>query len=202
MDQQRAQVHIALPVDAPEHRLAAGGELPRHQPQPGGKLPTIPEQLRIAHAGHHRAGGDRSHAAHGHDALHGRAVTHLGADAPVVGQDVLVEHAAAGVDLVQHLALDALDRNEAHVGSGRRLADGFSVVTVVLLIAPVTDRSMMDTQDGTYVWEYSQEDCPDSIVQLYLGDIKVLSNSSSFSRFCFKKWLWIRKTAIRNGSEN
>jgi hypothetical protein len=25
----------------------------------------------------------------------------------------------------------------------------------------------MDTQDGTYVWEYSQEDCPDSIVQLY-----------------------------------
>ena len=37
----------------------------------------------------------------------------------------------------------------------------------------------MDTQDGTYVWEYSQEDCPDSIVQLYLGDIKVLSYSSS-----------------------
>ncbi len=29
------------------------------------------------------------------------------------------------------------------------------------------------------MWEYSQEDCPDSIVQLYLGDIKVLSNSSS-----------------------
>ncbi len=39
--------------------------------------------------------------------------------------------------------------------------------------------SLMDTQDGAYVWEYSQEDCPDSIVQLYLGDIKVLSNSSS-----------------------
>ncbi|MFN9573178.1 MAG: hypothetical protein ACK58P_09070, partial [Betaproteobacteria bacterium] len=62
------------------------------------------EQGRIAHAGHHRAGGDRSHAAHGHDALHGRAVTHLGADAPVVGQDVLVERTDAGVDLVQHLA--------------------------------------------------------------------------------------------------
>ncbi len=38
---------------------------------------------------------------------------------------------------------------------------------------------MMDTQDGTYVWEYSQEDCPGSIVQLYLGSIKVLSNSST-----------------------
>jgi hypothetical protein len=38
---------------------------------------------------------------------------------------------------------------------------------------------MMDTQDGIYVWEYSQEDCPDSIVQLYLGSIKVLSNSST-----------------------
>jgi hypothetical protein len=47
------------------------------------------------------------------------------------------------------------------------------------LIAPVTDRSMMDTQDGTYVWEYSQEDCPDSMVQLYLGNVKVLSNSST-----------------------
>jgi hypothetical protein len=43
----------------------------------------------------------------------------------------------------------------------------------------VTDRSMMDTQDGTYVWEYSQEDFPDSIVQLYLGNVKVLSNSST-----------------------
>ncbi len=46
-------------------------------------------------------------------------------------------------------------------------------------IAPFTDRSMMDIQDGTYVWKYSQEDCPDSIVQLYLGSIKVLSNSST-----------------------
>jgi hypothetical protein len=53
------------------------------------------------------------------------------------------------------------------------------ITTTSGLIAPVTDRSMMDTQDGTYVWEYSQEDCPDSIVQLYLGSIKVLSNSST-----------------------
>ncbi len=53
------------------------------------------------------------------------------------------------------------------------------IMTTSGLIAPVMDRSMMDTQDGTYVWEYSQEDCPDSIVQLYLGSIKVLSNSST-----------------------
>jgi hypothetical protein len=52
------------------------------------------------------------------------------------------------------------------------------ITTTSCLIAPVTDRSMMDTQDGTYVWEYFQEDCPDSIVQLYLGNIRVLSNSS------------------------
>jgi hypothetical protein len=42
------------------------------------------------------------------------------------------------------------------------------ITTTSGVIAPITDRSMMDTQDGTYVWEYSQEDCPDSIVQLYL----------------------------------
>ena len=56
------------------------------------------------------------------------------------------------------------------------------IITTSGLIAPVTDKSMMDTADGTYVWDYSQEDCPDSIVQLYLGDVKVLTNSTaSFS---------------------
>ncbi len=59
--------------------------------------------------------------------------------------------------------------------------DSGMITTTSGHIAPVTDRSMMDTQDGTYVWEYSHEDCPDStcIVQLYLGNIKVLSNSST-----------------------
>ncbi len=66
------------------------------------------------------------------------------------------------------------------------------ITTTSGLIAPVTDRSMMDTQDGTYVWEYSQEDCPDSIVQLYLGSIKVLSNSSIF---------YVGGLAIVEGSE-
>ncbi len=53
------------------------------------------------------------------------------------------------------------------------------ITTTSGLIAPMTDRSMMDTQDGTYVWEYSQEDCTESIMQLYLGSVKVLSNSST-----------------------
>jgi len=66
------------------------------------------------------------------------------------------------------------------------------ITTTSGLIAPVTDRSMIDTQDGTYVWEYSQEDCPDSIVQLYLGSIKVLSNSSTS---------YVGSLAIVEGSE-
>jgi hypothetical protein len=53
------------------------------------------------------------------------------------------------------------------------------ITTTSGLTAPVTDRRMMETQDRTYVWEYSQEDCPDSIFQLYLGGNKVLSNSST-----------------------
>jgi hypothetical protein len=53
------------------------------------------------------------------------------------------------------------------------------ITTTSGLIPPGTDKSMMDTQDNTYVWEYSQEDFPVSIVQVYLGSIKVLSNLST-----------------------
>ena len=60
---------------------------------------------------------------------------------------------------------------------GCRLVDRISICHVTTVIYKIL--SPHNTQDGTYVWEYSQEDCPDSIVQLYLGDIKVLSNSSS-----------------------
>jgi hypothetical protein len=66
------------------------------------------------------------------------------------------------------------------------------VLGMITTTSGVMDSSMMDTQDGTYVWEYSQEDCPDSIVQLYLGSIKVLSNSST----SYAGWL-----AIVEGSE-
>jgi hypothetical protein len=37
----------------------------------------------------------------------------------------------------------------------------------------------MDTADGTYMWENSPEVYPDSIVQLFLGNVKVLTNSNS-----------------------
>ncbi len=41
----------------------------------------------------------------------------------------------------------------------------------------------MDTSDGTYLWEYSQEDCSDSVVQLYeyLDNIKLISSSRTSS---------------------
>ncbi|MFN9900432.1 MAG: hypothetical protein ACK55Z_16915, partial [bacterium] len=31
----------------------------------------------------------------------------------------------------------------------------------------------------TYVWDYSQDACPDTLVSLYRGQIKVLTNSSA-----------------------
>jgi hypothetical protein len=53
------------------------------------------------------------------------------------------------------------------------------ITTTSRLIAPMTDLSMMDTDNGMYVWEYSQKHCPDSIVQLYVDKSKVLTNSST-----------------------
>jgi hypothetical protein len=47
------------------------------------------------------------------------------------------------------------------------------------VIAPTTDRSIMDSAEGTYVWNHSEESCPDTIVKLYSGPIKVLTNTSS-----------------------
>jgi hypothetical protein len=47
------------------------------------------------------------------------------------------------------------------------------------VIAPTTDRSIMDSAEGTYVWNHSEESCPDAIVKLYSGPIKVLTNTSS-----------------------
>ncbi len=45
--------------------------------------------------------------------------------------------------------------------------------------APTTDRSIKDSAEGTYVWNHSEESCPDTIVKLYSGPIKVLTNTSS-----------------------
>ncbi|MFN9910913.1 MAG: hypothetical protein ACK56F_33215, partial [bacterium] len=37
----------------------------------------------------------------------------------------------------------------------------------------------MDSGEGTYVWEHSKDACPDTLVSLYSGRIKVLTNSTS-----------------------
>jgi hypothetical protein len=47
------------------------------------------------------------------------------------------------------------------------------------IIARTTDRSIMDSAEGTYVWSHSEESCPDTIVKLYSGPIKVLTNTSA-----------------------
>jgi len=47
------------------------------------------------------------------------------------------------------------------------------------IMVPLPDKSAQDSTQGTYVWDYSQESCPDTLVQLYLGPMKVLTNASA-----------------------
>jgi hypothetical protein len=47
------------------------------------------------------------------------------------------------------------------------------------LRAPTTDRAVVDSREGTFVWDYTQDACPDTIVKLYVGPIKVLTNSTT-----------------------
>jgi hypothetical protein len=50
------------------------------------------------------------------------------------------------------------------------------------LMGTTTDRTLVDSGKGTYVWEYSQDACPDTLVSLYRGRIKVLTNlTASFT---------------------
>jgi hypothetical protein len=42
-----------------------------------------------------------------------------------------------------------------------------------------TDRTLVDSGEGTYVWDHSQDACPDTLVSLYRGRIKVLTNSTA-----------------------
>jgi hypothetical protein len=46
------------------------------------------------------------------------------------------------------------------------------------LRATPTDRAVVDSGEGTFVWDYMQDACPDTIVKLYIGPIKVLANST------------------------
>jgi len=47
------------------------------------------------------------------------------------------------------------------------------------IMVPLPDKSAPDSMEGTFVWDYSQESCPDTLVQLYLGPMKVLTNVSA-----------------------
>jgi hypothetical protein len=47
------------------------------------------------------------------------------------------------------------------------------------LMGTTTDRTLVDSGEDTYVWDYSQDACPDMLVSLYRGRIKVLTNSTA-----------------------
>jgi hypothetical protein len=47
------------------------------------------------------------------------------------------------------------------------------------LMGTTTDRTLVDSGEGTYIWDYSQDACPDTLVSLYRGRIKVLTNSTA-----------------------
>ncbi len=47
------------------------------------------------------------------------------------------------------------------------------------MMGTTTDRTIVDSGEGTYIWDYSQDACPDTLVNLYRGRIKVLTNSTA-----------------------
>ncbi len=51
------------------------------------------------------------------------------------------------------------------------------ITTTSGLIAPVMDRSMMDTQEGAYVWNYTMRNCPEEeLKELYKGKLGILDD--------------------------
>jgi hypothetical protein len=47
------------------------------------------------------------------------------------------------------------------------------------LMGTTMDRTLVDSGKVTYVWDYLQDACPDTLVSLYRGRIKVLTNSTA-----------------------
>jgi hypothetical protein len=47
------------------------------------------------------------------------------------------------------------------------------------LMGTTTDRTLVDSGEGTYVRDYSQDACPDTLASLYRGRIKVHTNSTA-----------------------
>ena len=64
MDQQGAEIAVALFGDAEQHRLAAGGVLTRDEAQVGGERAASGELAGVADFGHHRGGGQWAHSHH------------------------------------------------------------------------------------------------------------------------------------------
>jgi hypothetical protein len=47
------------------------------------------------------------------------------------------------------------------------------------LMGTTMNRTLVDSREGTYLWDYSQDACPDTLVSLYRGRITVLTNSTA-----------------------
>jgi hypothetical protein len=47
------------------------------------------------------------------------------------------------------------------------------------LIGTTTDWTLVDSGEGTYMWDYSQDACPNTLFSLYRGRITVLTNSTA-----------------------
>jgi hypothetical protein len=46
------------------------------------------------------------------------------------------------------------------------------------LMGSTTDPTLVDSGEGTFIWDYSQDTCPDTLVSLYRGRILMLTNST------------------------
>ena len=61
-----------------------------------------------------------------------------------------------------------------------KVNDFKGIITVAAGIsAKVTDLSLVDTMEGTYVWEHVKEACPRTLIQLFRGMIRIFSNSTA-----------------------
>jgi hypothetical protein len=56
------------------------------------------------------------------------------------------------------------------------------------LVGTTTDRTLVDSGEGTYVWDHSQDACPDTLVSLYRGRIKVLTTRRLPSQMAQPSW--------------
>jgi len=41
----------------------------------------------------------------------------------------------------------------------------------------LADKAVLDSTEGTFVWLHSKQDCPENLVSIYVGPIKIYTNS-------------------------